>query len=417
MTSAAFSYKVNVRPSAPGYVFTTNFANFIKKLFILTFLFFPSFSNKVGMEDRSRGKVVALTSQLEVNSKRKQINFNETALQDLHIRPRLSFAQASEFLECVQHCAPLVKSVNIGRGGGFGSMFQFAAKEFLDMYIIASNYKRALKIRFKGNFKWYTKNSGCGRKGFRCFFKTETILSTKEKGDCKKKKAACSSEIPVAKNIFWWGVVQAYMFRPNKLLLSAADSLREQSNFVGFPDIALHIRTGDKKNDPKSRQNIEISPQTYLELAERWAEGIIDSTSRRVLVYIATDSGEVQKLVDDWAQLHLGTMQVIMQVSKVTGKSKNYRGRSNEAAKVGMHISNSDKFLEAQKFIVDLHFMMHARYFGGLCMSQPARIVVNIGFTRGILIQAVALDEQNIELVDRWKFGKSEGWSKLSDIL
>lgn len=82
------------------------------------------------MEARPGGNVVALTSQLEVNPKGKQTNFNETVFQDLHIRPRVSFAQASEFLECVQHCATLVKSVNIGKGGGFGSMFQFAASMF-----------------------------------------------------------------------------------------------------------------------------------------------------------------------------------------------------------------------------------------------------------------------------------------------
>ena len=67
--------------------------------------------------------------------------------------------------------------------------------------------------------------------------------------------------------------------------------------------------------------------------------------------------------------------------------------------------------------MVDLQFMMNAKYFAGLCMSQPARIVVNVGFAKGNLIQAVALDEQNIELIDRWKLGAEEGWSRVSDIL
>jgi hypothetical protein len=84
---------------------------------------------------------------------------------------------------------------------------------------------------------------------------------------------------------------------------------------------------------------------------------------------------------------------------------------------VGNKLSSADRFQEAENFILDLYFMMHSKYFGGLCMSQPARIVMNIGFLKGRLKQAVAFDEQNIHLKDRWKFGRSEGWSKLSDIV
>lgn len=221
----------------------------------------------------------------------------------------------------------------------------------------------------------------------------------------------------IENNVFWWGVFQAYMFRPNARLMRAAHDLRRQFNFVGFPDIALHIRAGDKSIDKGSRQNKAISPKKFLKLAELWSEAIFRSEGRRVLIYIATDSKEVQKLVRAWAFLHSNTKQIVMQVSNIAEKKGSRRKTNIEAAKAGWSISNSDKFEEALMFVLDLHFMMHAKYFAGLCMSQPARLAVNIGFMKGSMFQAVALDEQNIAYSDKWKYGRSEGWSRPSDIL
>ena len=379
-------------------------------LFYLTFLLRLPLSNGL-----VRKRWTRFASQLETNNwQGNQTSLEEQEFPDLPSH-KLSFVEGFNTLKCVQACAPLERSIRIGGGGGFGSMFQFAAKDFLDAQVLASRHEKAIRVRFKGDFKWYTKNSGCGRTGFRCFFKAETVSSSVN-NFCNR--ATCSlSKLPFASNAFWWGVFQAYMFRPNAVLLGAADELRKKFNFEGFPDIALHIRMGDKKDDPKSRQNIEISPREYLKLARHWSEVIVNSTGRKALLFVATDSIKVQKFINEWAHLNLNTTHVIMQTSELALKGKKYRAKSNEAAKVGMHISSKDKFSEAQKFILDLHFMMHARYFGGLCMSQPARIVVNIGYLKGTLRQAVALDDQNIELVDRWKFGRSEGWSKISDIL
>ena len=142
---------------------------------------------------------------------------------------------------------------------------------------------------------------------------------------------------------------------------------------------------------------------------------LFNLTNRRVLIFIATDSSDIKQKVRKWAVDHTRTSKVIMQSGNSVKPSKKYSER--EAAKVGAQLSNAVQFKEAENFLLDLHFMMHAKYFGGLCMSQPARIVMNIGFLKGRLMHAVAFDEQNIHLNDRWKFGESEGWSKLSDIL
>ena len=93
----------------------------------------------------------------------------------------------------------------------------------------------------------------------------------------------------------------------------------------------------------------------------------------------------------------------------------NLEGKQISAA--GNQLSGDKKYAEALEFLVDLHFMMHAKYFVGLCMSQPARVVVNIGMAKGSMIRAVAMDEKDIKVVDWMKFGIEEGWSNMTDVL
>ena len=75
----------------------------------------------------------------------------------------------------------------------------------------------------------------------------------------------------------------------------------------------------------------------------------------------------------------------------------------------------NEKYVEAITFITDLHFMMHAKYFTGLIMSQIARMVVDIGSAKGTMIQAIALDEEKMDRVDDIRFkGADEGRTVLS---
>lgn len=362
------------------------------------------------------GHSYALAARVELCKESRVLTnkLTQTKFEEPRVQLKDCYERAFALLHCAQHCSSRMDTIVLGKGGGFGSMFQFAARQFLDSHIKGLQEDKPIRTIFKGDFKWYTKNAGCHKKAYQCFFEAEGRVRTNTRYCINK----CSpSATQVSFDVFWWGVFQAYMFRPNKNLLGAANKLRFQHKFEGYPDIALHIRYGDKMNDLKSRQDVEISPQTYLRLAEHWSRLLFELTGEKAVVFVATDSQHVEKQVANWAVSNIRIAQVVTQSGTFAQKGKKYNQQKSEAAKLGMKLSGRAKFREAERFLLDLHFMMHAKFFGGLCMSQPARIVVNIGYVKGTLMQAVALDEQNIELTDRWKLGSTEGWSRVSDVL
>jgi hypothetical protein len=63
--------------------------------------------------------------------------------------------------------------------------------------------------------------------------------------------------------------------------------------------------------------------------------------------------------------------------------------------------------------------MMHSAYFAGLIMSQPARIVADIGFAKGTMLKAIAMDDENIEHgLDNGGWNTlSTGWLGKSELL
>ena len=209
--------------------------------------------------------------------------------------------------------------------------------------------------------------------------------------------------------------MHSYMFSPKPNILSAADEVRKQFKFSTFPDVALHVRRGDKLGDPLSKQEDWISIDSYFKVAEKL---IVDAAKaldddRIILVYVATDSKEAMDSAREWEKGRGAGLnfKIIMQDNEIA----NLEGK--QIADAGNQLSGDKKYAEALEFLVDLHFMMHAKYFVGLCMSQPARVVVNIGMAKGSMIRAVAMDEKDIKVVDWMKFGIEEGWSNMSDVL
>jgi len=300
-------------------------------------------------------------------------------------------------------------------------MFQSAARRFLDAKLKAHRENTSVRVIFAGDYKWYTANMHCNHTGHGCFFLDDTNVSLVDPR-CNDTDAV---EPPVnfESSAFWWSICQAYLFQAKKSLLEAAERHRQMFDFHGFPDIALHIRQGDKPISmmlTEEQTNI-ISVDTYLKLAEKWI--LNDSLRNRlpgakVVVYVASDQESVYRTVDSWAQRNANLVHLVMAKSKLAIKDN--APKAAEAALAGDSLSPEDKFLESQQFILDLYFMMHAQRFAGLCMSQPARMVMNIGLARGgpyAMIEAVAMDEWNIEKIDNMKYGVMEGWSRLSNVL
>lgn len=350
----------------------------------------------------------------------RSINSNSTVQRD----SAGTYTSAMRYLQCTQQDSAAPKKSVQHYGGGFGSMFQVAAKNFLGAKI--DNKDAAVSIT--GEFKWYTQNTGCNHTQFECFFldpvKERHIDTGTNEGNTAQGASHadfCKEEfggdfLPIQWNAFWWGIVQSYMFSPNHYLLSAADALRRKVKFAGFPDVALHIRRGDKLHDMQSRQEgLGITVDLYLRVAEKAIEKVSETKGSRVLLYVATDDKLAAEKARAWEKSHGESLnfKLIMQNSALVEHSD-----GSAMARQGDALAADAKYRESLEFIVDLHFMMHAQYFAGLIMSQPARLVVAIGRAKGTMLQATCLDETNFDVVDSMKFrGGEEGWSKVSEFL
>ena len=329
---------------------------------------------------------------------------------------RETFQRAVRYIASTQCRGETKETIVIGHGGGFGSMFQSVAKDFFRAKLNAHQRHASVRVVFTGDYKWYTDNLRCNRTGHGCFF-----LSNPECGAVRVEEPPT----PFERNVFWWNVCPAYLFRPNKRLLAAAESSRRTFRFEGFPDIAMHIRLGDKPASMMltEQMSAQITPEMYLKLAEKWIyDGSVRSrfTGAKVVVYVTSDEEDAYQRVESWAQRNNNTVHLIMPKSKLFNKVGVASSSAPEAADAGGSLSQEDRFLESQEFVLDLYFMTRAKYFAGLCMSQAARMVVNIGLARGGdhgMREAVAMDEWNIEKVDDMKYGALEGWSTLSDVM
>ena len=106
--------------------------------------------------------------------------------------------------------------------------------------------------------------------------------------------------LPLQGNAFWWRITSAYLFSPKLNILAAAEAVREQFHFTDFPDVALHIRRGDKLQDDASRQSVLITLEMYYEVAEKLVIEAAASKSSQILVYIASDDKEAMTTARDW---------------------------------------------------------------------------------------------------------------------
>ena len=69
---------------------------------------------------------------------------------------------------------------------------------------------------------------------------------------------------------------------------------------------------------------------------------------------------------------------------------------------------NDRKYSEALLFLVDLHFIVHSTYLDRFNNVTTIRMVVGIGFAKGTMLNAIAMDEKNVENgLDK------DGWNRL----
>ena len=320
--------------------------------------------------------------------------------------------------------------------GGIGSMLQDTAMRFL----------RASKpTAITGDFRWYTSNKVCaalGTPGMNCFFRPVLVppsgiakaAACTTQAECKPC-AAYDPEVPqpldanslqspsllARGGAWWWGVTQAYLFRPNAQLLEAVEVEKKRLGLSDAPAITVHLRRADKLNDKFSAQKKRpLAVQDYFAAVLRVAEDIQSNSSRSlepepIEVFFATDSSAAAAEVVAWALEHRDRLAVRVANGTHTRKLSALDGASQAVAHRGYATSGDEQYELALEALTDLLLLSSGRTLMGLCMSQLARLAAALGFARGNLRDAVALDPHNIPHKDAWKYGVHEGWRGLPE--
>ena len=326
------------------------------------------------------------------------------------------------------------KAIHIpaGRGGGLGSMVQVVARKVVAAIALE---EPDVVMTLEGPLKHYTRNARCrelsGTEGWGCFFAEPTNCTASMDvarqsqgpmslwwGDKRFKKgdlvgvlnAALPASFSAAGPGFWWGVVQAYLIRPNERMQNRLVAVKRAIDYgTGHraPRIAMHLRYGDKQKDEGSQQSGVLSePSDYFRQAELIAEQILSSEEcsdrapcRPVGVFIATDSAEALAQAMKWNE----STPSIRLVTAFATASQNVSANGTHVAFAPMEEDDPRWYQLAEETVVDINLLLGPDHFVGLCMSQIARLVVSIGFARGTLKEAIAMDHINVDLEDRWK--------------
>ena len=115
--------------------------------------------------------------------------------------------------------------------------------------------------------------------------------------------------------------------------------------------------------------------------------------------YIATDSAAAVAASRAWA----ATNSAVRLVIAGSTASQNVSASAAEVAKVIG--KRDDAYSIAEEVVLDLNLLLGPPHFVGLCMSQLARYVVGVGFARGTLKTATAMDHNRIQKKDQFKLG------------
>ena len=357
-----------------------------------------------------------------------------------------SYADALQWIYQTQHpvdgCGQgsnATRKMMMGTMGGFASNFQKLGTSFAELLA-----RGEIAVPW-GHLGPYTNNPVCrdllakasggssAETTLGCFFelpsscasgKLKRMADTSHKGkggNLRTNVEALAKRVPdrFPKTLpFWWGAVQDYLFRPTDRM---AKRLAEVKGELGYtrPSIAAHIRIGDKLGDPMSRQGKQ-KHATYIkrhtDQLQRFVDMMVAAPSDSVAagspieIYVASDSALAIETVKAWGETRAQNVKVVCRSTE----SQNVSGATVATADF-MRQQEGSKYNLAEEIVIDMQLLLGAKYFLGLCMSQVARVVVSIGFGRGELLVAVAMDQPNtkrlLQHLDRSKMGDSMPWS------
>ena len=183
------------------------------------------------------------------------------------------YVEAFKFIERFQspsNCTNHKYSITEFYGGGFASQFQVAGGKWLS---VAAGHSYEIPTLIRGPIRQYSEGHECHHKGkdWTCFLLPmsscqEELLATGIRIDPSPKTAADIHDSMVPPQFahrglaWWWGAVQAYMFRLQPPIL---EYVLNEMQHIGFsfplevPVAGLHVRHGDKFVDGFKHQSFE----------------------------------------------------------------------------------------------------------------------------------------------------------------
>ena len=297
--------------------------------------------------------------------------------------------------------------------GGIGACIQLSLRAYMD----ALPGSRGA-IDFEGGYKWYTSHAGCAgvSPSYACYtmpLVTTARCTTAQLGGHKNCGTA-----PTCDAMCWWGVLHARAFRPAARLLAAESSARARWSWWRRPHIALHLRRGDKLIDKKSLQwGSNVSVAAYADAVMQLAldrRRICGPSAGPADVFIASDSSAAVSEVTALLAVHASLVTVRNgQQSTTTTQHISEPGNGRGPVEVGFlggKLTRKVQTSLADEAYLDIHLLSQATALVGLCMSQVSRVALLVGGATGRLLDAVAMDPHNIDITDRWKHGRAEGW-------
>ena len=188
------------------------------------------------------------------------------------------------------------------------------------------------------------------------------------------------------------------------------------------------MRLGDKTNDDASQQDGKtVVVGDYLRQAEKmlaWMEAECVSEQRKCgpfVVYVATDSVQAATDAIRWGNNGANTLGLRTQgrhaVRVVAPNATRSQALSGANKEIAAELEREELRASvahdvAREVVADLYMLAGAERLVGLVMSQMARIAAAVGLARGSMVQAVAMDPENLGVEDFAKLGEAEGWSR-----
>lgn len=324
---------------------------------------------------------------------------NETSKESYSQLPRtenIRSKAAMSFLDEVntrENCSNLKYIiVPMGCGGGFAAHLQLAAIDYLRAL---ASYNYTIPVIIRGKINGYSEGNDCSHVNneWTCFFEPLSL--------CEKELMLTGNQVnplPIRDNpeslippqfleyglAFWWGIIQARVFRINSNVTQYVLSQARNMQHGGFPFGAnltgIHVRHGDKKSDGFREHSFEAE----IQVAKKSPHFFNNSEMK---IFVATDDIKVLKFASD-----AGYYVTSVGLSHGTGTTGMFQTvRQNH--ELGYNAS--------LEIISDIYFLSHCNTLVGIAASQIYRMAVGISNATGILKYAVALDHSQFPRIQQ----------------